>query len=407
MSDVVLVLNSGSSSLKFSLFGAGDAMPLLARGSVSGIGTTPVFKAVDERSGSKSENKMADGSTHEEALAMLLRWIAGRPGGSELVAVGHRVVHGGGEFAAPVRVDPAVIARLKSFTHLAPLHQPHNLGAIEVIARLKPGILQVACFDTGFHAACEPLYTSYALPASLREKGVRRYGFHGLSYEWISARLRQDHPDLARGRVIAAHLGNGSSLCGMQDGKSVDSSMGFTALEGPPMGTRSGLIDPAVVIYCVRELGMTINAAEKLLVSESGLKGMSGISNDVKTLLESGDPRAKFAIEHYCFKVAQHAAALAVSLGGLDAFVFTAGIGEHAAPVREKVLDRLKFLGDFPVLVIPTNEERVIAQHVQDIAARAGDAPGGGAGDTAPEMDASVIAASQKPAPSSSLFNGA
>lgn len=367
MTGGLLVINAGSSSVKFRLFEHTASLPLLAHGEAAGLGTTPYLDITDEKNGKKTREPLAATATHEDALKALLHWIEGHGGIRMLAACGHRVVHGGTAFTKPVRMTSSIHAELEKLSPLAPLHQPHNLAAIDILGRLKPGVPQIACFDTAFHANHDPLFTLYALPQSLRDQGIRRYGFHGLSYEWLARSLRQQHPELARGRVIAAHLGNGASLCALKNGQSIDTTMGFTTLEGPPMGTRSGSIDPGVLLYMFRALGFSPEQAEHMLYQQSGLKGLSGATNDVKELLASNDARAALALDHFAFKVAQHAAMMAVSLGGVDSVVFTGGIGEHAGPVRTAILQRLAFLGQFTVQIIPADEERMIALHMLDV----------------------------------------
>ena len=254
-----------------------------------------------------------------------------------------------------------VLAKLKALIPLAPLHQPHNLAALAMAARFLPHVPQIACFDTAFHAHHTPLFTSFAIPNEMTGKGVRRYGFHGLSYAWLAHVLKQDYPALATGRVIAAHLGNGASLCALKNGESIDTTMGMTALDGVPMGTRSGAIDAGAVIHMIRELKLGADAVEHMLYEQSGLRGLSGISNDVKTLLESSDPHAKFALDYFALYVAKHMAAMAVAIGGIDGIVFTGGIGEHAVSVRAAIMAHLAFLKPPKPLVIPANEERMMA----------------------------------------------
>jgi len=361
MIDTILVLNAGSSSVKFQLFAEQSELPLLAHGKVTDIGNKPVFSATYDATGAITTNPLPDGATHENAVRQLLDWIHGHESGWHIVAVAHRVVHGGTEFTASVCVTSDIFHKLKKLCPLAPLHQPHNLLALGIAAQLLPHVPQIACFDTAFHAHHDPLFSLYALPQELTDKGVRRYGFHGLSYEWIAHVLKQDHPDLAKGRVIAAHLGNGASLCAMINGQSIDTTMGMTALDGLPMGTRCGALDPGAVLYMIRDLGMTPDEAEHILYEKSGLKGLSGLTNDVKILLESNDSKTKFALDYFALKIAQFMAMMAVAASGIDAIVFTGGIGENATPVREAVLRRLAFLGHPQVLVIPANEERIMA----------------------------------------------
>lgn len=366
MTETMLVLNAGSSSVKFCLFGCSKDLPLLGHGKAADLGTKPVFEAVYDATGAAVNKTLDAKASPEDGLRAIIDWIHGYEEGWQITAVAHRIVHGGTEFAAPVRVTSDIFHKLKKLCPLAPLHQPHNLAAIGIVDRLLAHVPQIACFDTAFHARRDALFTLYALPQELTDEGIRRYGFHGLSYEWIAHVLEKDHPDLAKGRVVAAHLGNGSSLCAMQGGKSIDTSMGMTALEGVPMGTRSGSIDPAAVIYMIRDLGMTPDKAEDILYEKSGLKGLSGLTNDVKALLASGDARAKFALDYYALKVAQYMAMMAVSAGGIDGVIFTGGIGENAATIRDSVMKHIGFLGHPRMLVIPANEERMMAMHAMD-----------------------------------------
>ncbi len=331
---------------------------------------------------------------HDGAIAYLLDFLRGELSGHRLLAVGHRVVHGGVEFDRPVRVDADVLARLDRLVPLAPLHQPHNLAPIRALLARAPALPQVACFDTSFHRAMPAVAQAYALPPAITDRGVRRYGFHGLSYEYIASVLPRFEPAAAQGRVVVAHLGNGASMCAIRAGRSVASTMGFTALEGLPMGTRSGSLDPGVLLYLMDELAMDARAIEKLLYTQSGLLGVSGVSSDMRTLLASDDPRARFAIELFAYRIGRELGSLAAALGGLDTLVFTGGIGEHAAPVRERVLRAAAWVGveldaaanaaHGPRLstagsrasawVIPTNEELMIARHTQALLA-AGDVP--------------------------------
>lgn len=356
--DVILVLNAGSSSLKFRVFAATAALPLLANGRITGIGSRPEFMVDGKPAGA-----LDDGVDQAQALRALLEWVDHNDNSWRIRAVGHRIVHGGEHYAAPVALSAQVMERLDTLVPLAPLHQPHALAAVRAMAQIYPDTLQIGCFDTAFHAGHDRLFREYALPGSLRERGVRRYGFHGLSYEWITHVLRERHPNLAQGRVVAAHLGNGASLCAMKAGKSIDTTMGMTALDGLPMGTRCGSIDPGVTLYMMRQLGMSGDDIDHVLSHESGLKGLSGISGDMRTLSESGSEAARFAIDFFCMMTAQHAARMAVALGGIDALVFTGGIGEHDATVREAVCRHLAFLGGFEVLVVEADEERMIAGH--------------------------------------------
>jgi acetate kinase len=360
----ILVINAGSSSVKFSLFQDGSDLKLLSDGKVEGIGGVPSFTATN-RKDRDDKKSLPAASTHEAALKFILDWMGKQP----VAAVAHRIVHGGAVFAAPVKITSDVMGRLEKLIPLAPLHQPHNLAAVRIMDKIRPGVPQVACFDTAFHAHHDALFARYALPDSLFKKGIRHYGFHGLSYEWIAHVLRRDEPKLAKSRVIVAHLGNGASLCAMKDGKSVDTTMGMTALDGLPMGTRCGALDPGAIIYMIRDLGMSAEGAEHILYNESGLKGLSGATNDVRALLESGDEKAKFALDYFSLRAAQFMGMMAVALGGVDGIVFTGGIGENAGPVRDNIIKRLEFLKPFEIRVIPANEEQMMAMHARALLA--------------------------------------
>ncbi|MBN9034064.1 MAG: acetate kinase [Rhizobiales bacterium 63-7] len=360
MTDVLLVLNTGSSSLKFEVFGY-EALDKLAKGKVTGIGTEARLSATVVASDVHVDRALA-ANDHETAMAAVIDLIDRYDDAWRMVATVHRIVHGGADFVAPVVVTPGILDRLAALAPLAPLHQPYNLAGIAASDRLSDAP-DIACFDTAFHAGHAPLFQVFAVDATLRDRGIRRYGFHGLSYEWIARVLASEHPDLARGRVVVGHLGNGASLCALKDGASVDTTMGMTALDGLPMGSRTGAIDPGAVTYMLRNLGMGIDDVEHALYERSGLKGLSGLSNDVKALLESADPRAGFALDYFALKVAQFAAMMAVSMGGLDAVVFTGGVGENAGPVRDAILARLEFLRPFRTLIVPANEERMLAIH--------------------------------------------
>lgn len=365
MGDTLLVLNAGSSSVKFQLFDD-SSLGLLAKGEVAHLGGQPTFTAQTLATQETHVQALQPQATQELAISSIVRFVEARDNTWRLKAVVHRIVHGGELYVRPVLITPHVLADLEKLSSLAPLHQPHNLAAIDIIdGLLKAGgsapMPQVACFDTAFHAGHAPLFTSFALGAELRDLGIRRYGFHGLSYEWIARVLATDYPELSAKRVVAAHLGSGASLCAMTGGKSIDTTMSLTALDGLAMGTRCGALDPGAVIYMLRDLGMDVGEVEQALYNRSGLLGLSGISNDVEVLLKSADPRAVFALDYFALKVAQYAAMMAVSLGGLDAVVFTGGIGEHAPSVRDAVMARLAFGGDVRVLVIPANEERLMA----------------------------------------------
>ncbi len=360
----LLVLNTGSSSVKFRLFELTENLPLIAGGKVTEIGGKCAFKASKEGSAETKQTLPPD-TTHQDALSVILSWLDENGiGARNLSAVAHRIVHGGERYADPVRLDTEVMRYLQTLNALAPLHQPHNLAGVDIIAAKMPGLVQYGCFDTAFHAGHDELFYSFALPEEIRSQGVRRYGFHGLSYDWIAQSIKGDFPHLLNSRIVVAHLGNGASLCAMKDGKSVDTTMGMTALDGLPMGTRCGALDAGVVIYMLRELGLGVDEAERILYEESGLKGLSGLTNDVKTLSESDDPHAAFALDYFVLKTAQHIAAMAVSIGGLDVLVFTGGIGENAPDIREKISSRLSFLSGFETIVIPANEERSMAQEI-------------------------------------------
>ena len=384
MADAVLALNAGSSSIKFALFeiAAGGQLTADSRGQIEGIGSAPHFVARDAAGAVQQERRFSGGS-HEELLGALLGFVDAHLGADALRGVGHRVVHGGSQFFRPLRITAGTLAAIEALTPLAPLHQPHSIAPIRAIMAVRPALPQVACFDTAFHHNMPAVAARFALPRSFEAEGVRRYGFHGLSYEYIARRLRETAPALAAGRVIVAHLGNGASLCAMRDGRGIDTSMSFTALDGLVMGTRCGTLDPAVVLYLIQQRGMTAKAVEELLYQRSGLLGVSGVSNDMRTLLASDDPHAAEAVDLFVFRLAREAGGLASSLGGLDGFVFTAGIGEHAAPVRAAAGERLAWLGvridaaanargdavisapdsRVEVRVIPTNEEAMIARH--------------------------------------------
>jgi acetate kinase len=388
MDDVILVLNSGSSSIKFSVFvEAADQLELKFYGQVDGLYSSPRFTVKDSSGSEIGAHQWSKGVQlgHEGAVAYLTGFLGDQHHDNRLIAVGHRVVHGGFEFSQPVLVSPQVLARLEKFIPLAPLHQPHNLVPIRLVSLRRPDLPQVACFDTAFHAVQPELAKAFALPRAITERGVQRYGFHGLSYEYIANVLPRFDPKAAAGRVVVAHLGNGASMCGLHAGKSVATTMGFTAADGLPMGTRCGSIDPGVILYLMDELKMDARAIEKLIYQQSGLLGVSGISSDMRTLLESPQPRAHFAVDLFVYRVGRELGSLAAAIGGLDALVFTGGIGEHAAVIRERVCCDATWLGveldvtanneDGPRIStplspvsawsIPTNEELMIARHTR------------------------------------------
>ena len=349
MADAILVLNAGSSSLKFSVFldREESAPQLELRGQIEGhVHQTALQRARCER-GQLAEEELGSAAQpgHEGAAHFLLDWLEQRLGGRRLLAAGHRVVHGGREFSAPVRVNAAVLTALERLVPLAPLHQPHNLAAIRAVAARAPELTQVACFDTAFHTAQPQLAQAFALPRRLTEAGLRRYGFHGLSYEYIAQMLPSIDARAASGRTVVAHLGNGASMCALAAGKSAASTMGFTALDGLPMGTRCGAIDPGVLLYLLEHEGMDARALEKLLYHESGLLGVSGISSDMRALLASRDAHAAEAVDLFVYRIVRELGSLAAALGGLDALVFTAGIGENAPAIRARVCRAAAWLG--------------------------------------------------------------
>jgi acetate kinase len=381
MTRQILVLNAGSSSIKFAVFDGPDCGRRRLQGLIAGLGSRPVFSARDA-AGPVAGRLPQTLRDHEAALAWLFDWLAAGGHAGALAAAGHRVVHGGAEHALPARITPATLASLRALVPLAPLHQPHNLAAIDALAKLRPSLPQVACFDTAFHRSQLPVAQRYALPREYAQRGLRRYGFHGLSYEHVAGRLPEVLGERAGQRVIVAHLGNGASLCALRERRSVATSMGFSTLEGLVMGTRCGSIDPGVLLHLLREQNLSLDALEDLLYRRSGLLGVSGLSNDMRTLLESPDPRAAEAIELFVYRAAQEIAALMVPLQGLDALVFTGGIGENAAAVRAMICARLAWLGlaldaeanrrhaacisqPGPVSahVVATDEEAVIAAH--------------------------------------------
>ncbi|MCE8008372.1 acetate/propionate family kinase [Aestuariivita sp.] len=368
----ILTLNAGSSSIKFGVYVAGADPQALIDGQVENLGEAALLEI--------GETEIAIGAAdHAVAVAAILRAIEPVLDGRRVEVVGHRVVHGGTGFSAPVHLDDAAIAELEGLIPLAPLHQPHNLAGVHAARAAFPEAIQVACFDTAFHHNRPFVADAFALPRRFYEAGVRRYGFHGLSYDYIAGVLRRDYPDLHKGRVVVAHLGNGASMCAMEGGRSVGSSMGFSALDGLPMGTRCGQIDPGVLLYLMDQ-GMDIEEMTTLLYKESGLKGLSGLTHDMRTLLASDDPHAVQALDYYTFRIRRELGAMAAVLGGVDAMVFTGGVGENAAPIRTRVLEKTGFLGlavdaeanarnareigagPTPVLVIGTDEERVIAR---------------------------------------------
>lgn len=390
MTETILVINAGSSSIKFQLFEtvSGDGLERRFKGQIDGIATRPRLKATSaDGVGLADETWPAkEVANLSAALDKVISFLRPQIGGRLPTAIGHRVVHGGPDYSEPTAIDAQILAKLERLTPLAPLHQPNNLAPIRVVLERQPGMLQVACFDTAFHRGHPEVADRFALPDDLYKKGVRRYGFHGLSYEYIARRLPEVALDIADGRVVVAHLGSGASMCAIMGGRSVESTMGFTALDGLPMGTRPGQLDAGVVLYLMEE-GMSAKALESFLYKDCGLKGLSGISNDVRELLASNDPRAKLALDYFVYRIALFTGQLAAAMEGIDAFVFTAGIGENAPAIREAVLRRLAWLGvelasqanhknelcisrkrsRIACYVIPTDEELMIARHTLDL----------------------------------------
>lgn len=390
MTDYVLILNAGSSSLKFQVYSLSETgkWQLAGRGLVDGIGTAPVLIAKDN-DGNQLVNQKLDSSVKDakQALDVLAAWLRTQYTNARVLGVGHRVVHGGTDYYLPTLVTKQVLADLHKISPLAPLHQPFNLAAIEAVFQRMPDVPQVACFDTGFHRNHNPVMDLIPLPKKIRNKGVQRYGFHGLSYEYISSVLPQVAPGIASGRVIVAHLGSGASLCAMKNGKSVDRTLGFTALDGLCMGTRPGALDPGVVLFLFQTLGMSAKEVERLLYKKSGLLGISGISNDMRILLERSEPEAKLAVDYFIYRIAKEIGALTAVLGGLDALVFTAGIGENTPAIRQKICEASAWLGielnrdanerkeacitqpqsKVSAWVIPTDEELMIARHMKNL----------------------------------------
>jgi acetate kinase len=385
MADYALVLNAGSSSLKFCVYQrpAGDSWRLEARGQIEGIGTSPRLD-IKDASGASLANQVVEGRDGREAIAALAGWLRSKYSGSRVLGVGHRVVHGGPHFTGPIVLDADVLAKLRELVPLAPLHQPYNLAAIEAVFDRLPGVPQVACFDTSFHRGQPAVAELVPLPSEIRRSGVQRYGFHGLSYEYIATVLPQVAPEIANGRVIVAHLGSGASLCAMRERKSIDSTLGFTALDGLCMGTRPGALDPGVVLHLFQGLGLSAKEVESLLYKKSGLLGISGISNDMRNLLGRSESEARLAVDYFVYRAAKEIGALAAVLGGVDAVVFTAGIGENSAEIRQRICEASAWLGisldakanadkgprittphsKVSAWVIPTNEELMIARHM-------------------------------------------
>ena len=384
--DTILVINAGSSSLKFQVFGIArpGTLKRLVKGQLDGIGTQPRLRVKGSDDAILMDRTYAPEAVGDvsAAIGVAAAWLKDTQNLAP-IAIGHRVVHGGPDYGRPVLVDEQVLADLARLTSLAPLHQPHNLAPIGTLLARFPKLPQVACFDTAFHRGHDPVVDHYAIPERFYAQGVRRYGFHGLSYEYVAERLREVAPAGSVGRTIIAHLGSGASMCAVLEGKSVDSTLGFTALDGLPMGTRPGQLDPGVLLHLMSEEGMTVAEVQNFLYRECGLKGLSGGSNDVRWLETSTDPRAALALNHFVYRVGLYAGMMAAALGGVDAFVFTAGIGENSVNLRARITERLAWLGAvldptannthmqeisssesrIGLYVIPTDEELMIARH--------------------------------------------
>jgi len=390
MSDAIAVLNAGSSSIKFALFVDRDGqLDLDVGGQIEGLYTAPRFVARDRSGKVEAEASWEEGNTfdHGRALDYLVSFLQRRLAGGHLAGVGHRVVHGGMDYTQPVRVDRAILVALEKLVPLAPLHQPHNLAPVRLLLERAPDLPQVACFDTAFHRTSPEIAQRFALPAELHDAGLRRYGFHGLSYEFIASALAHYDRKAAAGRTVVLHLGNGASMCAMAASRAVATTMGFTAVDGLPMGTRCGSIDPGVFLYLMDERGMEARSIETLISNQSGLLGVSGISSDMRTLLASSDPRANLAIDLYVYRIRRELGSLAAALEGLDAIVFTAGIGENSPVIRERVCQEAAWLrveldatanerggpsisrpGSLvSAWVIPTNEELMIARQTRRV----------------------------------------
>jgi acetate kinase len=385
MPDYALVLNAGSSSLKFCVFCRREREDwrLESRGQIGGIGTAATLSAQNGEGYTLDDKKLDEVHDQGEALDALAFWLRSMYGGARVLGVGHRVVHGGRQFTGPTVITPEVLAELHRLAPLAPLHQPYNLAAIEAVTKRLPDVPQVACFDTSFHRTQSPLADLVPLPREFRNAGVQRYGFHGLSYEYIASALPRVAPEIAGGRVIVAHLGSGASMCAMRDGKSVDNSLGFTALDGLCMGTRPGAIDPGVILHLFAAFNLSAKDVAKILYKQSGLLGISGVSNDMRDLLRSAAPGARLAVDYFVYRAAKEIGALTAVLGGVDGLVFTGGIGENSSEIRRRICDACAWLGleldpqandgrtpristatsKVSAWVIPTNEELMIARH--------------------------------------------
>jgi acetate kinase len=379
---VILALNAGSSSIKFSLFSAASGFTRICEGAIEGLGDAARFTAKDSKGAVLVDRPLTAASTHEDSLKTLFSWFETQFGKEKLHAAGHRIVHGGARYIEPVVIDPRVLRDLHDLIPLAPLHQPHGLAGIEAVAKLDRNLPQIACFDTAFHHTESSVATAFALPRDLTDEGIRRYGFHGLSYEFIASMLPQIlGPDTAERRIVVAHLGSGASLCAMRARKSVATTMSFSTLDGLMMGRRSGAIDPGVILYLLQHEKMTAEAVSDLLYNRSGLLGVSGISDDMRVLLASDDENAKAAIDLFVYRISREIGSLAAALGGLDALVFTGGIGEHAAEIRRRICEDAAWLGveldeeanaaggpcisrsKVSAWIVPTDEDLMIARH--------------------------------------------
>lgn len=389
----ILVINAGSSSIKFQVFAVqSGSLTAQIKGQLDGIGSRPRLRATGAQGQSLADRPLQpeEAADVPAGLQLAAAWLR-QEHTIDPIAVGHRVVHGGPDYDCPVLVDRAVLTRLERYMPLAPLHQPNNLAPIRTLLERLPQLPQVACFDTAFHRTHSAVADHFAIPEQLYTEGVRRYGFHGLSYEYIASQLPAIAPGIAAGRIIVAHLGSGASMCALCNGRSVESTMGFTALDGLPMGTRPGQIDPGVVLYLIAQKGMTAPEVQHLLYQDCGMKGLSGVSNDMRQLLASNNPQAAFAIEYFVYRAALSAGMLAAALGGVDGFVFTAGIGENAPEIRARIVEKLRWLGfaldaeanaknrplisqpnSLPIHVIPTNEELMIARHTSSLVTASG-----------------------------------
>ncbi len=389
MKTCLLVINAGSSSIKFTVYQTGTQASDLKvdySGSVDGIGVQPLFVVKNSKGQSvwKQEVVPDELKNHAQAIALIQNWLDEQGISQNLAAVGHRVVHGGKHYSEPTLINESILADLEHLIPLAPLHQPHNVAAIRAVVQMSPDLPQVACFDTAFHRTQPEIAQQFALPAQLTDEGILRYGFHGLSYEYIAARLSELVPELAAGRVVVAHLGNGASLCALKQGQSVATTMGFSPLDGLVMGSRCGNIDPGVLLYLMREHGMNADDLQQLLYYQSGLLGVSGVSSDMRLLLESDDPQAALAVDLFVYRVVREIGSLMAALSGLDGLVFTGGIGENSAPIRAKIIQQLAWLDmaldeaanaqasqriSMPdsctsAWIVPTDENLMIAKHV-------------------------------------------